>query len=150
MRFTLKRAQFVEGTLYGLAPAAADSPMRPNRFGPIWLAVVGCLFVWLGGCASAPVNTGPATGPSVETLPDRARATSVFGPRSDFVGSESPDVGLSGLFPVCPPDDCGVAGLAGGEDSLAVRLAALKNADTSIRSQALRRGDPDLEQSRDQ
>jgi len=110
--------------------------MRPNRFGPIWLAVVGCLFVWLGGCASAPLKTGPEA-PTVETLLDRARATSVFGPLSDFDGSEYSDVGLSGLFPVRPPGDCSVAVLAGGEDSFAVRLAALKNADTSIRIQAL-------------
>jgi len=73
----------------------------------------------------------------VETLLDRARATSVFGPLSDFDGSEYSDVGLSGLFPVRPPGDCSVAVLAGGEDSFAVRLAALKNADTSIRIQAL-------------
>jgi putative cardiolipin synthase len=95
------------------------------------------MFVWLGGCASAPVKTGPVQVPSVETLLDRARATSVFGPASDFDGSEYSDVGLSGLFPLRPPDDCSVAVLAGGEDSFAVRLAALKNADTSIRIQAL-------------
>jgi phosphatidylserine/phosphatidylglycerophosphate/cardiolipin synthase-like enzyme len=61
----------------------------------------------------------------------------LFGPPTDFDGSEYPEVGLSGLFPVRPPDECSAAVLAGGEDSFAVRMARLKNADTSIRLQAL-------------
>jgi putative cardiolipin synthase len=91
----------------------------------------------LSGCAALPGKGGPAKTATAEPRLERARATSVFGPASDFDGSEYPDIGLSGLFPVRSPGECTVAVLAGGEDSFAVRLRALKNAKTSIRIQAL-------------
>ena len=64
-------------------------------------------------------------------------SSSVLGSESRFVGSPYPDVGLSGLFPVHGPDECKLAVLQGGEDSFAVRMEALRNAQTSIRIQAL-------------
>ncbi|MEZ4401406.1 MAG: phosphatidylserine/phosphatidylglycerophosphate/cardiolipin synthase family protein [Kofleriaceae bacterium] len=67
----------------------------------------------------------------------RAHATSVFGPAADFDGSDLPDVGTTGLFPVHPEEACEVGVLAGGEDSYAMRLALLRGATRSIRVQAL-------------
>lgn len=67
----------------------------------------------------------------------QARATSVFGPPGDFTGSPFEDVGLQGLFPVRPPEECEVAVLGSGEDSFAVRMDTLRKATTSIRIQAL-------------
>ena len=64
-------------------------------------------------------------------------SSSVLGSESRFVGSPYPDVGLSGLFPVHGPDECELAVLQGGEDSFAIRMEALKNAQSSIRIQAL-------------
>ena len=68
---------------------------------------------------------------------EEAKRSSVFGPPQSFAGSELEAVGLSGLFPVRTPAECEVAVLAGGEDSYAVRLAALQRARKSIRIQAL-------------
>ena len=64
-------------------------------------------------------------------------ASSVLGPEARFAGSPYPDVGLGGLFPVQGPEGCQIAVLQGGEDSFAIRLQALKNAQRSIRIQAL-------------
>ncbi len=64
-------------------------------------------------------------------------ASSVLGPEARFTGSPYPDVGLGGLFPVQGPEGCQIAVLQGGEDSFAIRLQALKNAQQSIRIQAL-------------
>ena len=64
-------------------------------------------------------------------------SSSVLGTESRFVGSPYPDVGLSGLFPLRGTDECELAVLQGGEDSFAVRMEALKNAQISIRIQAL-------------
>ena len=61
----------------------------------------------------------------------------MLGPDSIFTGSPYPDVGLDGLFPVHEHDGCELAVLRGGEDSFAVRMEALRQAQTSIRIQAL-------------
>jgi len=74
---------------------------------------------------------------SVDRFVTEASSTSVLGPEASFTGSPYPDVGTSGLFPVRGPEDCRVAVLHGGEDSLAVRLQSLKDATRSIRLQAL-------------
>ncbi len=63
--------------------------------------------------------------------------TSVFGPAEEFIGSPYPDIGHSGLFPVHPIKHSQIAILANGDDSFAARIQTLKNADTSIRIQAL-------------
>ena len=137
MRFMTRGQKHVEDF-----PCRAGAPCAvpwtpPNCAGWLCLVLVGCVALCLSGCATISQKMGPAAAPPVEKLLDRARATSVFGPASDFEGSGYPEVGLSGLFPVRSPDECSVAVLAGGEDSFAVRMARLKNADTSIRIQAL-------------
>jgi putative cardiolipin synthase len=90
----------------------------------------------LAGCATVepPVPETPAEAAGAL---DRAGATSLFGPASDFEGSEFEDVGKSGLFPVRGPDECEVAVLDSGEGSFAARMAMLKGARRSIRIQAL-------------
>ena len=97
-----------------------------------WTAAA--LLATLAGCATAP-EIPP--GPTVEEFIDESAATSVLRPDAQFIGSPYPDVGLSGLFPVHGPDGCKVAVLDNGEDSFAVRMAALRGAKRSIRIQAL-------------
>ena len=89
----------------------------------------------LAGCATTPAPEAP--GPSLTEFVDKSAATSAVGPDAQFIGSPYPDVGLSGLFPPHGPDGCQVAVLQGGEDSFAVRMDALRNAQKSIRIQAL-------------
>ena len=137
MRLAMDRQKHVEDAPWRAAGICAAHRLRPNRVGWLCSAFIGCIVLLLGGCATAPGKAGPAAAPTVAAQLERARATSVFGPASDFEGSEYPDIGLSGLFPMRPPGECSVAVLAGGEDSFAVRLRALKNATTSIRIQAL-------------
>jgi len=105
-----------------------------RRFAPTLVLAAAIL---LGGCAATPPTPEVATGQSLDQFIDDASATSVLGPDAHFIGSPYPDVALSGLFPVHGPDGCEIAVLQGGEDSFAVRLDALKNAQTSIRIQAL-------------
>lgn len=62
---------------------------------------------------------------------------SPFGPAGEFIGSPFEDIGLSGLFDVHPPASCRIAVLPNGDASFAARVQALKNADTSVRIQAL-------------
>ncbi len=103
---------------------------RALRIGPLT-----CLLAALAGCAGQPVV--PESGPELGDYVARTSATSVVGNEAEFQGSPLPDVGLAGLFPAHGPDQCRVAVLEGGEDSFAVRLAALRNARHSIRIQAL-------------
>ena len=67
----------------------------------------------------------------------RIAGTSVFGPASEFVPSDLPEVGGSGMFAARPPEQCEVAVLPGGEDSFAARMALLAQAKHSIRIEAL-------------
>jgi putative cardiolipin synthase len=87
---------------------------------------------WLAGCTAT-----PSVGPEVGQFVAEASASSVLGPDARFAGSPYADVAMTGLFPVHGPDGCEIAVLQGGEDSFAVRLEALKNAQRSIRIQAL-------------
>jgi phosphatidylserine/phosphatidylglycerophosphate/cardiolipin synthase-like enzyme len=91
----------------------------------------------LAGCASAPPAPDPSDDRALAAFIEETSATSVLGTESRFVGSPYSDVGLSGVFPVRGPDQCQLAVLHGGEDSFAVRMDALKNAQVSIRIQAL-------------
>ncbi len=91
----------------------------------------------LSGCATPPSPSGSAGSPALQAFVEETSATSVLGPEAVFVGSPYPDIGLTGLFPVRGPQECSVAVLQNGEDSLAVRLATLKAAQRSIRIQAL-------------
>ena len=60
-----------------------------------------------------------------------------FDAPGEFVGSAYGEVGLSGLFPVHPPESCRIAVLRNGDDSFAARIQTLRNAATSVRIQAL-------------
>jgi putative cardiolipin synthase len=91
----------------------------------------------LAGCVATSPAPNVGTEPQVSQFVAETSASSVLGPEARFVGSPYPDVGLNGLFPVHGPDGCQVAVLQGGEDSFAIRLQALKNAQRSIRIQAL-------------
>jgi putative cardiolipin synthase len=116
------------------------SPVRKTFAGQpeiLRVAALACLAAMLAGCASTPRVAAEAGSRAVEELVETARSSSVLGPDSVFEGSPYPDVGLSGLFPVHGPAECRVAVLAGGEDSFAVRVEALRKARRSIRIQAL-------------
>lgn len=89
----------------------------------------------MAGCASAPPASDTAI--ALEGQFDGIGATAVLDPKSRFTGSPYADVARSGLFAVRGLDDCELAVLAGGEDSFAVRMAALGAAQHSIRIQAL-------------
>lgn len=95
--------------------------------------VAAALVVGLAaGCVRGGGSWG--LGPPATALA-RARAGSVLGPATDFVGSELPAVARRGLFPV--HDDCEVGVLAGGEDAYALRIALAARATTSLRVQVL-------------
>jgi len=78
---------------------------------------------------------GPAVPQS--NVPVSAIQGTPFGPAQEFVGSPYKEIGTSGLFNVHPPETCRIAVLHNGDDSFAARIQTLKNADTSIRIQAL-------------
>jgi len=119
-------------------PSALPAGSDGRRYGLRGVAIfVGWIAGMLAGCVVGPRSANNDTGPAVETFVDEARSTSVLGVDSRFVGSPYEDVALSGLFPVREPAECSVAVLQGGEDSFAVRMAALKRANKSIRIQAL-------------
>ena len=74
---------------------------------------------------------------SARELIDFVAGTSVFGPASEFVPSDLPDVRATGLFSVRAGAECEIAMVAGGEDSFATRMRMLASATRSIRIQAL-------------
>ena len=96
-------------------------------------AAAAAAFALLSGCATPPPPSDTAGSPALQAFVEEASATSVRGTEAAFVGSPYTDVGMSGLFPVRGPQECSVAVLQNGEDSLAVRLATLKAAQKSIR-----------------
>jgi phosphatidylserine/phosphatidylglycerophosphate/cardiolipin synthase-like enzyme len=105
-----------------------------GRFRNIAASAVATLFA---GCATSPQAPDAVEGATLDSFIVETSATSVLGTDAAFVGSDLPDVGLSGLFAVRGPRECRVAVLHGGEDSFATRMAALKQARHSIRIQAL-------------
>ncbi len=109
-------------------------PTISNRVSPVVLAVAAG---WLAGCIGASPTSPDGTSPTVDEFIAETSASSVLGPEARFAGSPYPDVGVDGLFPVHAPEGCQIAVLQGGEDSFAIRLQALKNAQRSIRIQAL-------------
>jgi putative cardiolipin synthase len=98
---------------------------------------LAAMAVWVAGCAATRPMVASDTPQQVEAQLQRARGTSVFGPASDFSASPFEEEGARELYPVRGPADCEVAVLPRGEDSFAVRVAALKRAKRSIRIQAL-------------
>jgi len=93
--------------------------------------------IMLLSCAS----TGDKSSPGKTAPPSSVQASAIqgtaFGPAQEFIGSPYEEVGHSGLFDVHPDEICRIAVLPNGDDSFAARIQALKNADTSIRIQAL-------------
>ena len=108
-------------------------PRRPaaGLLAPIALAA---LIATHAACSS---SRSPEALRAAHRLLAHARGTSVFGPPGQFLGSELPAVGTSGLFPVRPPEGCEVAILPGGEDAFAARMDLLARAQRTIRIQAL-------------
>jgi len=97
------------------------------------LIILSLLFA---GCAPQTVNNQNSE--HIQAGSDLLkRNASAFGPANEFIGSPLPDIGLSGLFSVHPTDTSRIAILPNGDGSFAARIQALKQADTSIRIQAL-------------
>ena len=92
--------------------------------------------VTLFSCASTRSTDQGPTAPRSAVQASTIQGTP-FGPAQEFVGSPYEEVGISGLFDVHPAGICRIAVLPNGDDSFAARIQALKNADTSIRIQAL-------------
>jgi len=109
-------------------------PMLPTRATATLLVSSAAL---LAACAGTSPTIDDQVKSTVDQFVVETSASSVLGPEARFAGSPYPDVGLTGLFPVHGPDGCEIAVLQGGEDSFAARLEALKNAQRSIRIQAL-------------
>jgi len=121
----------------GGSPKAGRVRTAENRdLGSQTISLLATAAVLLAGCAATPSSAPDATA-DTDSFVLEASATSVLGPEASFIGSTYPEVGLSGLFPARGPDECQVAVLQNGEDSFAVRMDALKKAQTSIRIQAL-------------
>jgi cardiolipin synthase C len=74
---------------------------------------------------------------TAQQLVAAADGTSVFGPSNEWIKSDLPDVGASGLFAPRTAGECEIAIIAGGEDSFAVRMELLARAKHTIRIQAL-------------
>jgi len=102
----------------------------------IFLFILALSFIIHSSCAST-----RSTGDKKEvgqTVPlSTVIQGTVFGPEQEFVGSPYKEIDVSGLFDVCFPETCRIAVLHNGDDSFAARIQTLRNADTSIRIQAL-------------
>ena len=71
------------------------------------------------------------------SVPVSAIRGTPFDDAHEFVGSSYEEINISGLFNVHPPETCRIAVLPNGDDSFAARIQTLKQADTSVRIQAL-------------
>jgi putative cardiolipin synthase len=103
------------------------------------VTLVVTLFITLA-CASARTAGDKSTEGKPaprSSVPVSAIRGTPFDPPGGFVGSPIEEVGISGLFNVHPPETCRIAVLPNGDDSFAARIQALKQADTSVRIQAL-------------
>jgi putative cardiolipin synthase len=99
--------------------------------------ILASTLVMLLSCASTGDKSGAGKTAPISTLQASAIAGTAFGPAREFVGSPYEEVGRSALFGVHRSLTCRIAVLPNGDDSFAARIQALKNADTSIRIQAL-------------
>ncbi len=115
-----------------------DTPAaRSARASRLSTVAGSAIVTLLAGCATPPPAPNAVDGAALDAFVVETSATSVLGKDAVFVGSDLPEIGLSGLFPVRDPQECSVAVLHGGEDSFATRMAVLKQAQHSIRIQAL-------------
>ena len=106
----------------------------------IFRCILVLSFIILCSCASTR-STGDKKGvgqtaPQID-VPSAAILGTAFGPAQEFVGSPYEEIAVSGLFDIHLPESCPIAVLPNGDDSFAARIQALKNADTSVRIQAL-------------
>ena len=115
-------------------PREPGRPPDAERVARLPAAALIALIALNAACAS---SRSPAALRAAQHLLAHARGTSVFGPPGQFLGSELPEVGASGLFPVRSPEECEIAILPGGEDSFAARMDLLARAKRTIRIQAL-------------
>jgi len=92
--------------------------------------------ITLFSCASTRSTDQGPTAPRSAVQASTIQGTA-FGPTQEFIGSPYAEVGHNGLFDVYPAETCPIAVLPNGDDYFAARIQALKNADTSIRIQAL-------------
>jgi len=99
--------------------------------------LVSLTLIMLLSCASTGNKSGEGKTAPRSAVPTSAIQGTPFGPAQEFVGSPNEEVGISGLFDVHPAGICRIAVLPNGDDSFAARIQALKNADTSVRIQAL-------------
>lgn len=102
--------------------------------------IVALTLVIALSCASNRSSEDP-TGVTRQAPQSDFQAASIqgtpFGPAEEFIGSPYEDIGTSGLFDVHPAETCRIAVLPNGDDSFAARIQTLRNADTSVRIQAL-------------
>ena len=80
---------------------------------------------------------GPPTMPQLGVLSKRHLPAPVFGPQQEYAGSPLDEVGRRGLFSVHRPKLNQIALLKNGDESFAVRVQLLEEAERSIRIQAL-------------
>jgi len=88
-------------------------------------------------CASTGDKSTADNTTSQSTVQVEAIQGTPFGSAEEFAGSPKEEIGKSGLFNVHPASTCQIAVLRNGDDSFAARVQALRNADTSVRIQAL-------------
>jgi len=88
-------------------------------------------------CALTGDKSGTGTAAPGSALQASAIRGTAFGDAREFVGSPYEEVRRSGLSSVHRAATCRIAVLHNGDDSFAARIQTLKNADTSIRMQAL-------------
>ncbi len=99
-------------------------------------SIMALLLIILLSCASTRPSEEAPTAPRSDVQASEIQGTP-FGPAPEFTGSPYSEIGSSGLFDVHPAETCRIAVLSNGDNSFAARIQALKNADTSVRVQAL-------------
>ena len=100
----------------------------------LWFLAFSLIF--MVSCASTRTAGDKGTAPQRDVQTSSLPGTP-FGPAREFIGSPIEEIGLSGLFEVHPPEACRIAVLPNGDRSFPARIQALRNADTSVRIQAL-------------
>jgi hypothetical protein len=74
--------------------------------------------LFVGACGSSSSRTARPAAKDIVAFVD---GKSVFGPAQEWMKSDLPEVGGSGLYPAHTPEQCEVAVLRSGEDSFAAR-----------------------------
>jgi len=111
--------------------------MVKNLWTHLYVVALAVLLVSCASTRSTGDKSGAGPTPPGRDVQISAGQVTAFGPTQDFVGSPYEEIGISGLFNVHPAETCRIAVLPNGDDSFAARIQSLKNADTSVRIQAL-------------